>query len=162
MRHDIWLSCLFFVILLLLIDQGSKGIMEAILTGKSITVIPNFFSLVFVTNTGAAWSIMQGNTLFLVILGIIAIFSLIFVMPTIKESIWKSISFTMLYAGIIGNLLDRAIFHYVKDFLKFTIFGYEYPVFNFADIFIVVGAILLIVAAWKGDIDERNKRRKHS
>lgn len=150
------------VILLLLIDQGSKGIMEAILTGKSITVIPNFFSLVFVTNTGAAWSIMQGNTLFLVILGIIAIFSLIFVMPTIKESIWKSISFTMLYAGIIGNLLDRAIFHYVKDFLKFTIFGYEYPVFNFADIFIVVGAILLIVAAWKGDIDERNKRRKRS
>ena len=68
----------------------------------------------------------------------------------------------MLYAGIIGNLLDRAIFHYVKDFLKFTIFGYEYPVFNFADIFIVVGAILLIVAAWKGDIDEKNKRRKHS
>ncbi len=150
------------VILLLLIDQGSKGLMEAILTGKSITVIPNFFSLVFVTNTGAAWSIMQGNTLFLIILGIIAIFSLIFVMPTIKESIWKSISFTMLYAGIIGNLLDRAIFHYVKDFLKFTIFGYEYPVFNFADIFIVVGAILLIVAAWKGDIDERNKCRKHS
>lgn len=150
------------VILLLLIDQGSKGLMEAILTGKSITVIPNFFSLVFVTNTGAAWSIMQGNTLFLIILGIIAIFSLIFVMPTIKESIWKSISFTMLYAGIIGNLLDRAIFHYVKDFLKFTILGYEYPVFNFADIFIVVGAILLIVAAWKGDIDERNKRRKHS
>ena len=150
------------VILLLLIDQGSKGLMEAILTGKSITVIPNFFSLVFVTNTGAAWSIMKGNTLFLIILGIIAIFSLIFVMPTIKESIWKSISFTMLYAGIIGNLLDRAIFHYVKDFLKFTIFGYEYPVFNFADIFIVVGAILLIVAAWKGDIDERNKRRKHS
>lgn len=150
------------VILLLLIDQGSKGLMEAILTGKSITVIPNFFSLVFVTNTGAAWSIMQGNTLFLIILGIIAIFSLIFVMPTIKESIWKSISFTMLYAGIIGNLLDRAIFHYVKDFLKFTIFGYEYPVFNFADIFIVVGAILLIVAAWKGNIDEKNKRRKHS
>ncbi len=150
------------VILLLLIDQGSKGLMEAILTGKSITVIPNFFSLVFVTNTGAAWSIMKGNTLFLIILGIIAIFSLIFVMPTIKESIWKSISFTMLYAGIIGNLLDRAIFHYVKDFLKFTIFGYEYPVFNFADIFIVVGAILLIVAAWKGDIDERNKRRKRS
>lgn len=150
------------VILLLLIDQGSKGLMEAILTGKSITVIPNFFSLVFVTNTGAAWSIMQGNTLFLIILGIIAIFSLIFVMPTIKESMWKSISFTMLYAGIIGNLLDRAIFHYVKDFLKFTIFGYEYPVFNFADIFIVVGAILLIVAAWKGDIDEKNKRRKHS
>ena len=150
------------VILFLLIDQGSKGIMEAILTGNSITVIPNFFSLVFVTNTGAAWSIMQGNTLFLVILGIIAIFSLIFVMPTIKESIWKSISFTMLYAGIIGNLLDRAIFHYVKDFLKFTIFGYEYPVFNFADIFIVVGAILLIVAAWKGDIDEKNKRRKRS
>lgn len=153
---------IMLVILLLLIDQGSKGLMEAILTGKSITVIPNFFSLVFVTNTGAAWSIMQGNTLFLIILGIIAIFSLIFVMPTIKESIWKSISFTMLYAGIIGNLLDRAIFHYVKDFLKFTIFGYEYPVFNFADIFIVVGAILLIVAAWKGNIDEKNKRRKHS
>ena len=150
------------VILLLLIDQGSKGIMEAILTGKSITVIPNFFSLVFVTNTGAAWSIMQGNTLFLVILGIIVVFALIFVMPTIKESVWKSFSFTLLYAGIIGNLLDRAIFHYVKDFLKFTIFGYEYPVFNFADIFIVVGAVLLIVAARKGDIDERNKRRKRS
>ena len=84
--------------------------------------------------------------------------------PTVPKSRLKSISYILLYAGIIGNLLDRMIFHYVKDFLKFTIFGYQFPVFNFADMFIVIGAVLLMIVLWKGDKSHGNnqvsKRRK--
>ena len=58
------------IILLLFIDQGSKAWMESVLAQGSITVIPNFFELEFVTNTGAAWSIFSGNVIFLIIISL--------------------------------------------------------------------------------------------
>lgn len=139
------------IILLLLVDQGSKAWMERVLAQESITVIPNFFELEFVTNTGAAWSIFSGNVIFLIIISLFVIFALAVMSKTVPKSRLKSISYILLYAGIIGNLLDRMVFHYVKDFFKFTIFGYHFPVFNFADIFIVIGAVLLMIVIWKGD-----------
>lgn len=155
---------MFIVILLLLIDQGSKAWMESLLAHGSITIVPNFFELDFVTNTGAAWSMFHGNVIFLIIVSLLVLFFLVMMYPTIPKSRLKSISYILLYAGIIGNLLDRMVFHYVKDFLKFTIFGYHFPVFNFADMFIVIGAILLMIAIWKGEKTYGNnqvsKRRK--
>ena len=152
------------IILLLIIDQGSKAWMESVLAQGSITVIPNFFELEFVTNTGAAWSIFRGNVIFLIVISLFVMFALVMMYPTVPKSRLKSISYILLYAGIIGNLLDRMIFHYVKDFLKFTIFGYQFPVFNFADMFIVIGAVLLMIVIWKGDKSHGNnqvsKRRK--
>ena len=56
------------IILLLIIDQGSKAWMESVLSQGSITVIPNFFELEFVTNTGAAWSIFSGNVICLIVI----------------------------------------------------------------------------------------------
>ena len=152
------------IILLLFVDQGSKAWMESILTQGSITVVPNIFELEFVTNTGAAWSIFSGNVLFLIVISFFVLLALVMMYPTVPKSRLKNISYIFLYAGIIGNLLDRMIFHYVKDFFKVTIFGYHFPVFNFADMFIVVGAILLMLAIWKGDENHGNnqvsKRRK--
>ena len=64
-----------------------------------------------------------------------------------KEKLNKSenIIYGMIIGGILGNLFDRLIYGYVIDFIDFKIFGYDYPVFNLADTFIVVGIILLII-----------------
>lgn len=150
---------IIITILLLILDQGSKYGMEHLLQNKSISIIPNFFSLDYVQNTGGAWSILSGNTVVLIIISLICLFALAYMKPTVKDSKLKSISFTLLYAGIIGNLLDRIVFGYVKDFLSFQIFAYSFPVFNIADILIVMGACLLVITIWKGEQHERNSMR---
>ena len=71
----------------------------------------------------------------------------------------NTLLFGLLFGGIIGNLIDRIFYGYVIDFLDFTIFGYDFPVFNFADICIVSGIFLLIIAICKKeDINEVNYR----
>ena len=78
---------------------------------------------------------------------------------TIPDSLGKRLSISLLFAGIVGNLIDRIVFGYVKDYPHFTFFGYSYPIFNLADVFIVCGAILLIWIIWKEDKkDEKNYR----
>ncbi|MBR1679244.1 MAG: signal peptidase II [Bacilli bacterium] len=135
------------ILFLLLLDQGSKFFVENYV--RNFTVIPNFFEIHLTYNTGAAWSLLSNQVLFLSILSILALIVLTVLKQGMKESKLKVMSFTLIYAGILGNLGDRMIFHHVKDFLKFNIFGYEYPVFNLADIFIVVGGILLTILFWK-------------
>ena len=134
------------ILFLLLLDQGSKFFVENYV--RNFTVIPNFFEIHLTYNTGAAWSLLSNQVLFLSILSILALIVLTVLKQGMKESKLKVMSFTLIYAGILGNLGDRMIFHHVKDFLKFNIFGYEYPVFNLADIFIVVGGILLTILFW--------------
>ena len=63
----------------------------------------------------------------------------------VKKNRLKSISYVCLIAGTVGNLLDRIFYGAVTDFLSFNFWGYHYPIFNLADIMIVVGAFLLIL-----------------
>ena len=61
------------------------------------------------------------------------------------------IAFSLVYGGLLGNLFDRIVNGYVIDYLKFYIGGYEYPVFNLADVALVIGFILIIYAIFKGE-----------
>ena len=72
-------------------------------------------------------------------------------MYNFKNNFRNNMAFGLLMGGIIGNLIDRLFLGYVRDFLAFRIFNYNYPVFNLADTFIVVGVILLIIAIIKGE-----------
>ncbi len=145
-----------------LIDLISKTIMSNVLTiGKSIKVIKNFFYITLCHNEGAAFSILKDKQILLIIVTVIALF---FIYKYVhKEDLEKldSFAFSMITGGILGNLLDRIVYNYVIDFLDFKIFGYDFPIFNLADSFIVIGVILLIIKSIKESINEyRSKRRK--
>lgn len=138
--------------ILLFLDQISKSIISAFLkVGESITLIKNFFSIHYITNNGAAWSIFTNKNNFLILISLVSLIIIYRFMYLFKKNKRNNIAFGFLLAGIVGNLIDRWLFGYVRDFLDFKIFNYNYPIFNIADIGVVVGVILLIVAIIKGE-----------
>lgn len=116
--------------------------------GNRKELIDNFFYLTLCYNTGGAWSIMSENTIFLIIISILALGVIIYTMVKSKSNFYKYSS-AMFIGGLVGNLVDRILFRKVTDFLDFIIFGYDFPVFNVADTFICVGVALMLVAIIK-------------
>lgn len=151
---------LIIAVILLLIDFISKLIINInFKLLESTTVISNFFSITKVYNSGASWSILTGSRWLLVILAIIILIVLYQYQNKFFKNTRNTVTFGLLYGGIIGNLIDRIVYGYVIDFFDFNIFGYNYPVFNFADIFIVLGVVLLVIAIIKKeDINENSSR----
>lgn len=133
--------------IILLLDQFIKLIISKYLElGQTVKIIPNFFSIIYLKNTGAAFSILEDNTLLLIIISVIII---IIINKQIKKeqefTKLNTISLGMVMGGIFGNLIDRILHHGVIDYLAFNIFNYNFPVFNLADIAITIGAGLLIL-----------------
>ncbi len=147
---------LVIAVICTLLDQIIKNILFLLLSFDSaIEVIPNFFSLTLVQNTGAAFSILSSNTLFLVFVSIVSL-SLIYYC-FIKDKVLVKVEeylYGILVGGILGNLIDRVIRGYVIDYLDFNIFGYNFPVFNLADIFIMISIGLIIIYLIKGEKNE--------
>lgn len=147
-------------VLVLIIDQISKSLIEIFFKlNESVMVIKDFFYITVVHNTGGAWSIFSDYSYLFIIASIVAIALLIKFMFGFKNNIHNNIAFASLFGGIFSNLADRLFLGYVRDFLDFKIFGYDYPIFNIADIAIVAGVILLIIAVIKGE-DKRDKSSK--
>lgn len=140
---------MFFV--LLFIDQIIKILISNNMSlYDNIVVIPNFFSIYYLKNNGAAFSMLEGNSLFLVLIGIMF---LIILFKNVKDisniSNIGVISYSMLFSGILGNIIDRCIYSGVIDYLSFNIFNYSFPVFNFADIMIVIGVLLFVIDTFR-------------
>ena len=147
---DLCVLYVFLVILLVTVDQFIKKVIDTEMEYNSIKpVIPGFFSLHYVRNTGSAFSLfadknwgiyfLSGMSL---VLGI-----LIFILMLIAASRSMkliSLAFCLLASGALGNLVDRVWLKYVIDYLRFDFGTYTFPIFNFADICAVVGTILLI------------------
>ena len=134
--------------ILLMIDQIIKIIIHSKMKlFQEIVVIPKFFSITYVQNTGAAFSFLENNTL---LLSIISVVFILLINHYIKKEcskfdIYEITSFGMIMGGIFGNLIDRIIHHSVIDYLSFTFGSYQFAIFNFADMCIVLGVILLII-----------------
>ena len=144
-------------VLVLIIDQVSKSLVEIFLNlHENFTVIKNFFYITVAHNTGGAWSIFSNHSYLFIVASVIAILLLIKFMFGFKNNFRNNLAFGFLFGGIFSNLADRVFLGYVRDFLDFKIFGYDYPIFNIADVAIVIGVILLIVAVIKGE-DRRDK-----
>lgn len=138
-------------LILTIVDQLIKVIITNSLgINESVSIIPAFFNLTNVHNYGAAFSILNNQVCFLVLIGISALILIYFYFIKGKKLKKLDVIFlAMLLAGIVGNILDRIFRGYVIDYLDFTIFGYDYPVFNFADILIVLAMTILVVKTLK-------------
>lgn len=124
---------LIFSILIIILDQISKFY----LTNKNIK-LTSFLYLNYVENTGAAFSILQNQKLLLILISVIVFLVLIYYFIKLNNNILL-IGISFLFGGILGNLIDRIYFGYVRDFIDFKI----WPVFNIADSFNTIGAVLL-------------------
>lgn len=148
-------------LIILLIDQLSKILVTSFLSyQESIRVIGNFFKITYVYNEGAAWSILNGQRILFIIISFLASYYLYKEMDRYKENTRNIMVFGLLLGGIFGNLADRILFGYVRDFLDFRIFGYNYPVFNIADSAIFIGVILLMISIFKGEDYGSSSRKK--
>ena len=140
------ISIILITLITLVIDQTSKYlILINMKEFESIPIINNFFKVTFMKNTGAAFSFLEGNVpLIIIVTSIIIIFILRYIKITNPKR-QEKIFYSLIIGGAFGNLIDRIVHGYVIDFLDFNLFGYNYPVFNVADISIVVGIFSLII-----------------
>lgn len=109
-------------------------------------VIDGFFSFTYARNRGAGWSIMSGKMWFFYIITVVSLVIFAYLLKdfNLKKYPFASIGLSLMVGGTLGNFIDRIFNGYVVDFFDFIIFGYDYPIFNVADICLVVGAIMLI------------------
>lgn len=135
------------IIILVVIDQLIKLIIFNTIgkTGESITILPNILQLTYVENIGAAFGVFM-TRIFLIGLNLLIIFVVIKLMISKKYDFddKAKLGLSLILAGGIGNLIDRIFRGYVIDYIDISQI-FNYPVFNFADICIVVGVILIMV-----------------
>ena len=111
-----------------------------------IEVIPGFFNLVHVGNTGAAWSMFSGFGHWLAGLAVLTLFAIFFFRRALGlQSRWAQLCFGLLCGGTVGNLTDRLRYGHVIDFLDFHFGSYIYPSFNVADAGIVCGVFGYVI-----------------
>ncbi len=140
----------FFILpfVIVIFDQVTKLLAVKYLMGQAPYVfIPGHFEFRFVKNYGAAFGILQQKRIFFIIITTIVILFIIYFLFRNYNSLSKFaiFSISMLLGGAIGNYIDRIRLGYVVDFIRVNLIkSYDFPVFNVADIFIVVGTILIV------------------
>lgn len=153
-----YLIYIFTILFLTGLDQYSKSLVVSYIDEfAQIPIIKGFFSLTYVRNTGAGFSIMEGQQMILILITLVAIayFSYSLYKAKNKETL-KIISLILIISGALGNLIDRISYNYVIDFFDFVIFGYDFPVFNVADSLLCIGVGLLVI-----DVLLENKNAKN-
>lgn len=145
------LNLLFKVLIagtIILVDLLTKSFFQSYFVEGNrdvIVVIQDVISFVYVKNTGAAFGIFENNAIVLAIFSVV--FLIIFLMFDIfcgSKNIWYFLGFSFILGGAIGNMVDRIVFNYVRDFIYLDFMGW-FPVFNVADIFLTVGVICFVI-----------------
>ena len=143
------IETLLVIIFLILIDQCMKIFISKIMLSnsfKDMQLLP-FLNIVFVRNTGVSfgmfseWGILGRYffSIFSIVIG-----SLLILLSIFSDTKLFRISLGLISSGALGNAIDRVYFGGVIDFIDFFIYNFHWPAFNFADIFITLGVILLL------------------
>lgn len=142
-----------FIVILVLLDQVSKVFMQNFLEyGNSVAILDGVFHLTYVENRGAAFGLFENMQVFFIIVAVIVtIVGLVYIHKSETSKLAK-ISICLIIAGAIGNLIDRVKMGYVVDFFDFR-FIWNY-VFNIADVFVVIGTLLLCIYLLKSGKEE--------
>ncbi|MGO1369535.1 MAG: signal peptidase II [Senegalia sp. (in: firmicutes)] len=146
-------------ILIIILDQVTKYLAVIKLEGKApIVLIDNFLQFNFVRNYGAAFGILNSQRTFFLIITVIIVCGIIFYIKKYNNTKLMNYSLVMIIGGAIGNFIDRLRIEYVIDFIDIN-FGniYDFPVFNIADSFIVIGTILLVILVLTDNYEEKRK-----
>ena len=151
-----------FTIILILCDQLIKVfISHSLVEYEYIDIIKNVLTITHVHNTGAAFSLLSNNIWLLIGISLIAlVFIYFYVLKKFVYTNFNIFVYSLLIGGIIGNLIDRLVHGYVIDYISVNIFGYHFPIFNLADIFIVVSVILLFIKTFQEEICKKSKLKK--
>ena len=147
MKNKKYFTIFFAALIVASLDQLTKFLIRKnFQINESLPIIKNVFHLTYTTNTGSAFSLLQGFNLFFIIFSIAVIAAIVYYIIKIKEN-EKLMQFAagLLLGGTIGNLIDRIYIGSVTDFLDFRI----WPIFNIADSAVTVSVILLVFLLWK-------------
>ena len=145
MKFILFLSLPFY-----LLDQCTKQLVLRLISPYSArVVVPDFFSLVNVTNDGAAFGSFKGNNTFFVVISIVALVVVtVLLVRKRPPDAWRDVSLALLLAGILGNLTDRLLHGHVIDFLLFNLhirYADPWPAFNVADSCISIAVVLFVI-----------------
>ncbi|KRK99714.1 signal peptidase II [Companilactobacillus futsaii] len=125
-------------------DQALKSYVTTNIAPMSVhDFIPGLLSITHITNTGAAWSMLEGKMMFFYVVTIVAVVVLayLFIKADKKDYLYR-FSLIFLLAGTVGNAIDRFTRHFVVD--MFNLDFINFPIFNLADTYITIGVILII------------------
>jgi signal peptidase II len=147
---------LFLTLPLYVLDQITKAlVLQNVTPEEPRIIVPEFFALVFVTNTGAAFGSFKNNNWFFMILSIAAIAVVLTLLFRKHErDVWRDVSLGLLLAGVLGNLTDRILHGAVIDFLLFNLhvpFADPWPAFNVADACICIAVGFFMVHSFRAE-----------
>jgi signal peptidase II len=147
---------IFFLSLpLYLLDQITKGfVLVMIRPEQPRAVIPGFFDLVHITNTGAAFGSFKNNNTAFIGLSILALLFVVVLLLRQHRAPdkWRDVSLALLLAGVLGNLTDRLLYGHVIDFLLFDLhlpYAHPWPAFNVADSCICIAVVFFIIHSFR-------------
>ncbi len=137
---------MIITIIAILLDQLIKIIIKSKIFNSSIIIIPHVLNLTYVQNTGAAFGIGNNSTSMFVAVNVVIIGLITYFIFSKKEELSKLIliALHLVLAGGIGNLIDRIARGFVIDYIDISPL-IKYPVFNLADIFVVIGCLIIAV-----------------
>lgn len=150
------------MLILIGVDQLTKvWAVNTLANGMDIKLWEGIFHFHYISNYGAAWGIFSGKKFFLIGLTSLIIIGMIWYMRKLPHTLsgkWSKVAFVLIISGAIGNLIDRLFLGYVRDFLYFILI--DFPIFNVADILVVVGVGLLMIIMLFGELDEYKEGSK--
>ena len=152
---------ILLTLIFLLFDIVSKIFIDRyMMVDGSIKLVNNFLYITYVRNTGAAWSIFASKTYFVIIVSFVIICGLfIYLYINKPKGKMEKMAYAMIFGGALGNFFNRLFCGYVIDFIDVKILKYDYPIFNFADTFIVIGVLLLMIYTWRCENGDSGKRK---
>ena len=156
-KHQSYAVLILAAAVLTALDQATKILAEKTLPGNPRVLIPGVFELRYLENRGAAFGILQNQRWFFLILTAVFLAAIWLIwgrIPPARKYLPLRILACAVTAGAAGNLIDRALLSYVRDFLYFSLI--DFPIFNVADIYVTVSAFalfVLVLFVYKGEAD---------
>ena len=149
---QVWRLPAVAVVALTLVDQLTKYAIvgsETLARQEIVQVIPGFFRIVHVRNSGAVWGILSNQTQALSVISLVAFAAIVAMFPRFVNGFTeRGIAMSLILSGILGNLIDRTLRGNVVDFLCFYYQRWEWPSFNVADSCICIGVGIYLISCW--------------